>query len=807
MMANSYLFFFSLILLMTILASINCNGLRCPDKRKMAFSFFKRKRFDIIFLQETHWTVDLDMQIKREWEGDAFFAHGTNSSRGVAILIASRLDYNEKQIRRDNEGRVLNMLLEIDDRTLNLINVYSPSKDSQRRAFFSDLNRFLSDSNDNNLGGDFNCIFDSRLDKLGGVPNARQSASVLLNALNTRFSLVDVWRERHKNERNFTWTGRDPRDPSLFIRTRIDYFFICKPVNQCVTATNIQPYPDSDHDCLTLTIDFERIERGPGYWHFNNELLADVVFQEEIERFWSNWVEEFENFADPFEWWEKAKLSFKRIAIRRATIIGKIRRHERFVLQSRLDKLQERAKNGTTGDIEQYLLAKEGLRQFELKELEAIKIRAKAQLVEEGEKSTRFFFSLEKCRRSAQTIRVLTKDNMDTVTETRGLLGEAFSFYKQLYTAQPCDEKVQREFLDGAYPELVENARDSCEGEITAGELKRAVDAMEKDKSPGLDGITTNFYKHFWNLLGDKLVHVYNHAFRVGRLSVSQRRGVISLLFKKGDRTQLKNWRPITLLTTDYKILSKALANRLHEVLPLIIHSDQTASIRGRTINDNARLLHDVIAYANTYSVPLAVVSVDQMKAFDRVSHDFLFKGLKRFGFGPSFIQWIQVLYNSVSSSVKVNGWLTAFVHLERGLRQGCPLSMPLYVLTAESMAINIRSNPRIHGVKPPGSENEVKLSQFADDTTLLLTDEQSIVETFRVFDRYELASGAKINQSKCKGLWSGAFSRRTDQLQGFEWSNDYIHEKVLGQFIGNIDCSRVNWESKIQKINNIVDA
>ena len=387
-MANSYLFLFSLILLMTILASINCNGLRCPDKRKLAFSFFKRNRFDIIFLQETHWTVDLDTQIKRELEGDAFFAHRTNSSRGVTILIASRLDYNEKQIRRDNDGRVLNILLEIDDRTLNLINVFAPSKDSQRRAFFSDLNRFLLDSNDNILGGGFN----SRLDKLGGVPNSRQSASVLLNALNTRFSLVDVWRERHKDERNFLWTGRDPRDPSLFIRTRIDYFFICKPANQCVTATDIQLYPHSDHDCLTLTIDFERIERGPGYWHFNNELLEDGFFQEEIERFLSNWVEEFENFADPFEWWEKAKLSFKQIAIRRATIIGKIQRHELFFLQSRLDKLQEPAKNGTTSDIEQYLLAKKGLRQFELKELEAIKIRTTAQFVEEGEKSTRFFF-------------------------------------------------------------------------------------------------------------------------------------------------------------------------------------------------------------------------------------------------------------------------------------------------------------------------------------------------------------------------------------------------------------------------------
>ena len=404
-------------------------------------------------------------------------------------------------------------------------------------------------------------------------------------------------------------------------------------------------------------------------------------------------------------------------------------------------------------------------------------------------------------------MRVLTKNNMDTVTETRDLLGEAFSFYKQLYAAQPCDETIQAEFLEGAYPELVEDARDSCEGEITTEELKKAVEAMEKDKSPGLDGITTNFYKHFWHMLGDKLVQVYNYAFRVGHLSVSQQRGVISLLFKKGDRTQLKNWRPITLLTTDYKILSKALANRLHGVLPLIIHSDQTASIRGRAINDNARLLHDVISYANTNSVPLAVVSIDQMKALDRVSHDFLFKCLKRFGFGPSFIQWIQLLYTSVSSSVRVNGWLTAFVHLERGLRQGCPLSMPLYVLTAETMAINIRSNPLIHGVKPPKSQNEVKLSQFADDTTLLLTDEQSIIETFRVFDQYELASGAKISKSKCKGLWSGDFSDRTDQLFDFSWYNDYIPDKILGQFFGNVDCSLLNWNAKVQKIDNIIAA
>ena len=210
--------------------------------------------------------------------------------------------------------------------------------------------------------------------------------------------------------------------------------------------------------------------------------------------------------------------------------------------------------------------------------------------------------------------------------------------------------------------------------------------------------------------------------------------------------------------------------------------------------------MHDVITYANEENVPLALISVDQLKAFDRVAHGFLFKTLERFGFGPSFLRWIQVTYNSVSSSVKTNGWFTAFIGLERGLRQGCPLSMPLYVLSAETLAVNIRNNPRIHGIIPPNSNTELKLSQFADDTTLLVTDDDSIIESFSVFDCYERASGAKINKGKCKGLWCGAFSQRTEQLHDFDWYNDFTPEKILGQYFGNVDCSQINWETKIQK-------
>ena len=113
-----------LSLVMTTILTVNSQGLRSPDRRKMAFSNFLRNRSDKILLQETHWTIDMEMEIKREWIGDVFFNHGTNNARGVAILIHSRLECNVSQIRSDNEGRILNIVLELDDHTLNIVNIY-----------------------------------------------------------------------------------------------------------------------------------------------------------------------------------------------------------------------------------------------------------------------------------------------------------------------------------------------------------------------------------------------------------------------------------------------------------------------------------------------------------------------------------------------------------------------------------------------------------------------------------------------------------------------------------------------------------
>ena len=184
--------------------------------------------------------------------------------------------------------------------------------------------------------------------------------------------------------------------------------------------------------------------------------------------------------------------------------------------------------------------------------------------------------------------------------------------------------------------------------------------------------------------MGNDLVLVLNSAFRLGSLSRSQRRVIITLAFKKGDRLDPKNWRPITLLNADYKIASRSIAARLLKVIHLIVSKDQTCGVPGRFIGENVAFLRELVDFCTFSGVPAALLSLDQEKAFDRVDWSFLRSTLYAFGFGQSFIGWVDLFYNNSCSAVNVNGYVSSFFSLSRGVRQGCPLSPLLYILVAE---------------------------------------------------------------------------------------------------------------------------
>ena len=313
---------------------------------------------------------------------------------------------------------------------------------------------------------------------------------------------------------------------------------------------------------------------------------------------------------------------------------------------------------------------------------------------------------------------------------------------------------------------------------MSVQECELALKAMENNKTPGTDGLTPEFYRYFWNLLGSFMVSSFNYAFRNGTLSISQRQGIISLIPKKKKNTEyLKNWRPVSLLNVDYKIATKTIALRLEKILPNLIHPCQLQSgyVKGRFIGESIRLIADTMHFTKAKNIPGVAVFLDFEKAFDSIEWNFIHRCLETFNFGLDLRQWIKVFYTDISSCVLNNGYASKHFHLERGLRQGCPLSSTLFVIAIELLAQRIRRSKEIKGI-PIDEHNEVKLSQYADDTTVLLSDVQSLSRLFDLLSLFERCSGLKLNQTKSEMLWLGSMRNRKDTIHDLQLSAEPVY-------------------------------
>ena len=263
-----------------------------------------------------------------------------------------------------------------------------------------------------------------------------------------------------------------------------------------------------------------------------------------------------------------------------------------------------------------------------------------------------------------------------------------------------------------------------------------ALNDLKRNKSHGSDGLTKEFFDHFWPSLEDFYFDCINEIEMEGELTESQRLGLIRISYKKDGRIYIKNYRPITLLNVDLKILTRTLAKRLITVLPKLIHENQTC-IPGRRITKNIHIVQDLIDLINKNKGKGAFIFLDQEKAFDRISHTFMLKTLRAFGFGDRFVNWVKIVYTNTRSAVKVNGHLTPELSIQRGVRQGCPLSALLYVLCAEVLGIAIRATSSIEGFKF-NRNNEHKISQYADDLAAYISTIDSLKELFDLLGKYE---------------------------------------------------------------------
>ena len=245
------------------------------------------------------------------------------------------------------------------------------------------------------------------------------------------------------------------------------------------------------------------------------------------------------------------------------------------------------------------------------------------------------------------------------------------------------------------------------------------------------------------------MLDVFKECYVLKRIFSSGRCGTIVLIPKKNrDLRMVKNWRPIILLCADYKILAKVIANHFKVSLNAIIHYDQSGFLKGRSISDNIRKVIDTVRICDRKKLNAILISLDFKKAFDRVDYTALSSALKFLNFGPEIVGWIEVLYKDFSLCTMNNGYFSLPFIATRGLFQGNPFSCYSFLVIIEILAIKIRSNKQIEGVKI-GSLIQL-LSMFADDLSLFVSNKEKVWHAVRnMIEDYENISGLKVNYEK----------------------------------------------------------
>ena len=788
--------------------SLNVRGLRNQVKRRSIFSYLKNQKATLYCLQETFSKEEDEKIWSAEWGGQIIFSHGSEHSRGVCMLLNVNSGLSFTTVHADRDGRHIIAKINIGDEQLFVVNIYAPNKGSEQELFIRSLGANLISKTDITktiIAGDWNGSLFPK-DKCGGLPwketTYRNSIVDLMEELN----LVDIYRKLHPNTKAFTYESK-----SLKLKSRIDYFLVSDTIAVNAKRAEIRPSIAPDHKAIFLSFEIQgEFKRGPGSWKFNNQLLEDKDYINLINTFYPRILDKYQEVKSKKLLWEMIKMEIRSKTIQYSKERRLKLKRKELELQDEIQRLDRQICDNQYFNqnlLDNYELAKKELKDmYDSKGKEAM-FRSKARWVEQGEKPTKYFFNLEKKNYDRKIIKELKDENDKIITNFKDVNRRIEDRFSKILSSKIAEnENVQRlnfnQFVkDVEIPKLTNEEQTEMENDISTEEIKKVVTLFQKNKTPGDDGFSVEFYEAFIDLLGGNLLDCYNEAFHENQLSISQRRGIISLIPKSEENlNEITCWRPITLLNVDYKILARIIAMRIEPSLPSLIHSDQTGFIKGRYIGQNIRLLNDLMNFTDVNKIPGILLFIDFEKAFDTLEWSFLHQALEIFNFGPKIRKWVSILYSDIESGVMNGGYMTNYFKVSRGVRQGCPLSPFLFVLAVEILAIKLRHDPDCKGIILPNSR-EARLTQFADDTTVISSTVASLKTSLHIINSFGAISGLNLNKTKTKIMWIGSQKGNKDKIMGFKCITEPI--KALGAFL-SYDEDKNNEENFFSKIRKM---
>ena len=849
------------------IATLNVNGLTAPSsnmnsqqKWSTINSTLNRHKLAIVALQETHLDQHTVDRLHQGFGGkmDILFSadpHSPRSTAGVAFVInKKRIAPKQCVIHELIPGRAIFLKIKWhESETTSLVNIYTPTHRPSHPSFWMklrDKHSALRLPNPDFLLGDFN-VTEDPIDRAPIHPDD-EAVVTALRELRLAWNLEDTWRHLHPRECAYTYRATANGQQ---IQSRLDRIYIARHLSPFTFDWKLEPSTvPTDHWLAKVKYapnNAPFIGKGRWTWplhSLNNEHLLEAVseqgmkLQADLDHLKTNNTER--STSTPQLLWNKCKKDF-------ATIAKKHVRNSYHKISSRIERLERDRKQLTENlDFNESndMRVREAFLADELEHLEKVRARQhrdifKARLTDHGEKLGGIWTSLSKESKPRDLIYRLKVPNSNPPQYERDshrMAELSRNFHNDLQSEDltqfqdPDDhEQKLRRVLD-AIPDsqlLLEPHMTEMNWFATEAQIAKAIDLGKNKTATGLDGCPYELWKALKsrheslstqpNAKSFNIVKALTEIFmdiQAHDLDPNTDFAIAWMCpaFKKKDPTEIGNYRPISIMNTDYKLLTKVMALQLNNHAHALIHNDQAGFVPRRSIFNHIRLAKAIINFAEIIPENGSIVLLDQEKAYDKIRHDYLWRILEAFHLPRPFIKTLKALYEHAFTRVAINRVLSSPFRIRRGVRQGDPLSCPIFNLAIEPLACLLRNDPDLKGLQAPGLTEKLIAKLLADDIALYLSHNDCFDHILQILRAWCEVSGAKLNIEKTEIIPIGSPTHRAnvkntrklnpqDQIElepRIRIAADGVAVRYLGAWIGNEVDESTPWEPVIDKIN-----
>ena len=831
------------------IASLNIRGggsNKIQEKWHHINQLLRQDKIGILALQETHSTDALISSLHALFGKRLHIYHSSDpdapNSKGVAIVLNKEiLHTNNIQHHDIIPGRALLLSIPWHSSIISILAIYAPNTTTENEAFWSALHNKWTElglPKPDIMLGDFNLV-EEALDRLPSHPD-NQAAVHSLEQLKSLFHVQDGWRKAYPApHKAFTYLQSNHNGS----HSRIDRIYITDPLEKSSTDWEIKASGlRTDHNLISVRLSNPKLPFvGKGRWSLPLHLIKDkslmsqinqlgLALQSDIALCSNHRTQEtnpqtlFKTFKDNIT--SAARKQAKMTLPKVKTTIRNLQSHLQHTLNNDDNEFHQ---------IESSVAIQEKITMLTTSHHQKTRASTAARNRLEGETISKYWSSINNPVTPRDTMFSLRYPNsIPPRYETRSdkMASLARNYHNDLQNNNtfhpPERDSIITDTLNNITVKTPEPFRSELDSPTTQAHVLSSLKAASNGTSPGIDGIPAELWKSLSHKFKTShsptnpcadiiaiLTCVYNDIESHGIIDGTDfTKGWMCPIYKKKDRREIENYRPITILNTDYKIFTKALSEKLLKAAPLLIHENQAGFIPGRSIFNQVKLSKLMIDYCEAQEINGAIIALDQEKAYDKIAHDYLWNTLRKFDLPPQFINTVKSLYQSAETVVIINGEISPPFKVTRGVRQGDPLSCLLFDLAIEPLAAMLR-NSHLQGMKIPGVLDKVLTSLFADDITAFLSaldkfsDLQSILETWCT------ASTAKFNVGKTVVIPVGSKTYRSELILTRKLHPDHdpipldIHiahdreaTRILGAWIGNDIDPESQWSPTIEKID-----